>query len=186
MADLAFRSALSGLLIAMSLFDLRTRLIPAWLTHPVLVAIALARALQGDVAAPLLLFAAFTDQWWQLLIVLVANMSAPSLPKYTADPAVTFAWLGVLALWRAHLFGGGDAKLLMILFGLYPTFELVTVLAVVSIAVSVPLLVWQYHRKHAPSQFRAMLPSAERLRREGKPLAFMYALAGVLYIWLLV
>ncbi len=180
--EFALKGALSGLLIVLAACDLRTRLIPAWLTQPALVAVALGRALQGDVAAPLLLFAAFTDQWWQLPIVLFANVAAPGLPGHTADPAVTFAWIGILALWRAHVFGGGDTKLLMILFGLYPTVELVITICLVSIAVCGPLLLWQYRQ---PGQFmRPAWPTAERLAREGQPLAFIYSLAGLLYLWL--
>ncbi len=107
------------------------------------------------------------------------------------DAALLPFWTGIVILWLLNFYGGGDAKLLMGLFGLWPTERLLWTAAIVSLAVGLPFLIAKHRR--APLRSVAgglvlrlatldVLPTAEELDR-GIPFAFAYCLAGAIYVW---
>lgn len=100
-------------------------------------------------------------------------------------------WLMIFLLWSLHFYGGGDAKLLMGLFGLMPDVRLVWITSAVLLVTGVPVLVKKYWRSSPHvlvnglsqrAQTGAWLPTDEELNR-GVPFAFAYCIAGALYMW---
>lgn len=109
------------------------------------------------------------------------------------DPTFIPFWIGIFLLWSINIYGGGDAKLLMGLFGLYPDLRLLWITSAVLLTVGVPVLILKYARTSprlivsglaARLASGALLPSDEELNR-GVPFAFAYCLAGGIYLWLL-
>ncbi|NLG26553.1 MAG: hypothetical protein GX557_01495, partial [Chloroflexi bacterium] len=97
-------------------------------------------------------------------------------------------WAAAFALWSLHLWGAGDAKLVMVLAGLFPTAEFALLLAAVIVLCGVPRIIVDRRRGErvaasAGAQI-AWLPSPGTLRARGQPDAWVLALAGILYAWL--
>jgi len=101
-------------------------------------------------------------------------------------------WVLLYVIWRVNIVGGGDAKLLMGLFALFPTYEFAFLFAVVVLVVSLPLL----YRKHwwrRPAQMAQgvaqrissgqIFPTHEELHSEGQQYAWTLALPGLIYLW---
>jgi Flp pilus assembly protein protease CpaA len=106
---------------------------------------------------------------------------------------IVVAWTIVFMLWRLHVFGGGDAKLLMALFGFFPTLQFLVLFSVVVLIASVPLLIHKYARRGLKTSLRSagqrisqgrVLPTEEELQTEGSPHCWSLALPGVIYLWL--
>jgi Flp pilus assembly protein protease CpaA len=97
-------------------------------------------------------------------------------------------------LWRSNVVGGGDAKLMMGLFALFPEPQFLLLFAVVGLAVRMPFMLRKYWRRK-PSDLLAgaserlrtgqLVPSGEELQERGRSYAWMYCLPGVIYLWLL-
>lgn len=160
---LALKLAVTLWLVIVSVWDLAQRRIPNVLVLPVMGAALLVQIYEAVIAR---------SQGLNVALV---------------------AWALIYVLWRAHLFGGGDAKLLMALFALFPTLEFLRVFPVVILAVGIPLLVYRYARQGLSKikeewepqiQERRVLPSQEDLRRRGRPYGWTLALTGVVYAWL--
>lgn len=150
------RVALTLWLLGAALSDIRTGRIPNWLTLPVL----LAAGMYGVV---------FARQWIILPI-----------------------WVILFILWEMNFMMAGDAKLLMALFALFPTVEFALFLAVGGLIELLPLLVLRYRRQPLATtlwsvtlrvQNRALLPTREELVRDGRRLAWVFALPAVVYVW---
>jgi len=148
-------ASVGGLLIGISVNDLKTRVVPNYVTYPLMIA-GIARAVaQGD--ASVLLF-----------------------------------WLACFFLWAARFIGGGDAKLLMGLFGLFPDMELAWVIAASVLATGLPYLIYKYrgHWRSALKRLvwrlvtRQLLPSEEEFDGQAVPFAFSFCLAGGIYLLL--
>lgn len=109
------------------------------------------------------------------------------------DPSFLPYWLGIFLLWSVHFYGGGDAKLLMGLFGLWPDLQLLWITSGVLIAVGLPILIVKYWRNPIRSLTGRLsqrvitgnlLPTDDELNA-GLPFAFAYCLAGAIYLWML-
>lgn len=148
--------ALGVLFVWLSINDWIHCQVPNWATYPLIV-VALVRAvIERDVS------------WWPY-------------------------WFGAFFLYQLHFFAGGDLKILVGLFGLFPDPHLLYVIALGKIVLGGPYLVYKYARqwRTLPQRmiWRAVtfqvLPSAEELRREGKPYVFSTCLSAIAYwIWL--
>ncbi len=100
-------------------------------------------------------------------------------------------WLVVFMLWSFNFFGGGDAKLLMGLFAMWPDPRLFALASAVSLAVGIPFLIAKYRNVSLSAVAGglitrvitfSLLPTAEELDK-GIPFAFVYCLAGAIYLW---
>lgn len=100
-------------------------------------------------------------------------------------------WLCIFWLWTMHLYGGGDAKLLMGLTGLWPDTRLVWITSAVLLVVGLPMLVCKYWGTPVQNLLGglskrfasgALFPNDDELN-QGIPFAFAYCLAGAIYIW---
>ena len=158
---LAFKVVVTLWLIAVSVWDRLERRVPNWLVLPVMGV-------------------AFT---WQLY---------SSVIRKSVDDIVfiSLAWLVIFTIWRANVFGGGDAKLLMGLFAMFPTMQFLMLLAVLVVVVSAPLVVYRRvkrlrstHTTDQPSPKKSLFPTAEELRTKGEPNCWAFALPGVIYAW---
>lgn len=105
---------------------------------------------------------------------------------------VLVSWFVLFMMWRVHIFGGGDTKLLMALFALFPTIRFFILFALVKLIVSIPLLVLKYVRQGIPNllpstrhriQLSGALPTAEKLQTQGQPNCWTLVLPGVIYLW---
>lgn len=101
-------------------------------------------------------------------------------------------WFVIFLLWSLHFYGGGDAKLLMGLFGLMLDVQLLWIVCVVLVVTGIPVLAMKY-RSTSPRmlatgltqrvQSGALLPTDEELN-QGVPFAFAYCIAGAVYLWI--
>ena len=99
-------------------------------------------------------------------------------------------WAVFFTLWTVRFMGGGDAKLLMGLFGLYPDFQLVWFVAASIIVTGLPYLAYKYRRewRTIPRAIfwrlitRQFLPSRAEFEKEAVPYAFSFCLAGAMYL----
>ncbi len=107
------------------------------------------------------------------------------------DPSFLPFWLTIFFVWVLNLFGGGDAKLLMGLFGLWPDLDLLQVVIVASVVFGMPLLVAKYWHTSVRELARRftlrifslqLLPTPQELD-QGIPFAYAYCFAGALYLW---
>jgi hypothetical protein len=114
------------------------------------------------------------------------------------DPVFLLYWGALWLLWTARFIGGGDAKLLMGLFGLFPDMRMTWLVAASVFVTGVPYLV--YKHRHALTNVSGwgsalrvlgmrlitlqLLPSPSEFDREAVPFAFSFCLAGAVYLWL--
>ncbi len=100
-------------------------------------------------------------------------------------------WAGIFLLWGYNVWGGGDAKLLMGLFGLWPDPRLMAIASLASLVAGVPFLIAKYRQVSLRSVTSglvmrivtfSLLPTEQELD-QGIPFAFVYCLAGAIYLW---
>ena len=100
------------------------------------------------------------------------------------------AWGAAFLLWQLKLYGGGDAKVLMALFGLYPDMSLLWAVTGAALAVSLPWLAFKYRRRWLNAIGRAaaltvtgsVLPHSRLAhRKSGIPVVWVYALGW--FVW---
>jgi len=101
------------------------------------------------------------------------------------------AWVVIFLLWKLRFYGGGDAKVLMGMFGFFPCLSLAWAQVAVALMVSLPVLVYKYrHRltKQAATIGAMVLtgnlptPSRENYRQNGMPVVWVYALGWLLWL----
>lgn len=106
------------------------------------------------------------------------------------DGVFLLYWAVFFTLWSARFIGGGDAKLLMGLFGLFPDFQLAWFVAVSVLVTGLPYLAYKYRyqwRSIPRTLFwrlltRQFLPSPAEFEKDAVPYAFSFCLAGAAYL----
>jgi Flp pilus assembly protein protease CpaA len=99
-------------------------------------------------------------------------------------------WAVFFTLWSARFMGGGDAKLLMGLFGLFPDSQLAWFVAVSVLVTGLPYLAYKYRHqwRTIPRTLfwrlltRQFLPSQAEFEKDAVPYAFSFCLAGGIYL----
>ena len=149
-------------------WDIRTRRVPNVLVLP---------------AIGLVLF-------WRVMRVVVAVRIGllPVLSELAFFPY----WAGTFMLWQAGMMGGGDAKLLMVLFGVFPDVEFLGLLLAMTGLTMAAVLAWRYGRRRklgllvSGFLFRLrhgrIFPTEAELTAEGEPTAFLFSAAGMVMI----
>jgi Flp pilus assembly protein protease CpaA len=103
------------------------------------------------------------------------------------------AWVLIFLLWNLNFIGGGDAKFLMGLYALFPNMEWTAFLALVLLAITVPLLLRELWKQGIGQARKGMmerlltgqvLPSRTDLDERGRQYAWTFAVPGILYAWL--
>ena len=101
-------------------------------------------------------------------------------------------WVLLYLIWRLNIMGGGDAKLLMGLFALFPTYEFALLFSVLVLAALTPAMIIRHWGRHpidlvagVAGRLRQgrLLPTQEELRTQGKQYAWVFCLPGVVYLW---
>jgi Flp pilus assembly protein protease CpaA len=111
-----------------------------------------------------------------------------------ADATFLIYWAVLFSLWQVRFMGGGDAKLLMGFFGLYPDFQLAWFMAVSILITGIPYLLFKYRRewRSIPRALflrlitRQLLPSQTEFEQEAVPYAFSFCLGCAAYLLLMV
>ena len=126
---------------------------------------------------------------WLTLPVMLA---AGGTRLYQGYLYVLAIWVLLYLVWRANIVGGGDAKLLMGLFALFPTHEFILVFSILVLAVSMPMITARHWGKRPIDLAAAVadrigrgrfLPTREELETKGQQYAWTFCLPGVVYLW---
>ncbi len=140
-----------------------------------------------------------------LALTLPAMLGLAVWRLYQGSFGFLFAWFFIFALWSTgRFFGGGDAKLLMALFALFPEERFLLVLCLSVLAMGVPVLVARAWGKPLGATAQRLWERAGvvlailggnlkaggeearlELEKEGVP-AVAFTLAGVIYAWMFV
>jgi Flp pilus assembly protein protease CpaA len=111
---------------------------------------------------------------------------------YQGNWYVVLIWAVLFLIWRVHIIGGGDAKLLMGLFALFPTLQFALLFGGLVLAVSVPLIVIRHWSRQPGKILESIaktmrsgnpLPSREDLEKHGQRYAWTLCLPGIVYAW---
>ena len=131
---------------------------------------------------------ALIPNWLTLPVMAVAG----GLRLYQGRWYLLFIWALLYLIWRVNILGGGDAKFLMGLFALFPTYEFALLFCTMVLAISIPLLVVRHWGKRPAELLQAaigrvaagrLLPTREELERRGQQYAWTFCLPGVVYLW---
>lgn len=130
-----------------------------------------------------------------------------------SDPSFFLYWFALAIIYLCNVIGGGDVKLLMGMFGLFPHFEFFVVMEIVIIATHLPIVMYRHLHRAANRMFVkeictrihiraiemmtgqtttqelarqviAQRPSDVELSRRGDRLAIVFSFAGILYLFL--
>jgi hypothetical protein len=164
--------ALSIVLIALSLEDLRHGQVRKFL--PVtLIVVVLLRTITGWPALGVLLGAGLIlgerdGKFFRARRLAAGMLVLLSIWISLHDGSIlaVVMWLLVIAEWRANILGGADAQIQLLLLALFPTLTMVWLVLLVPSLVRLVYL-WRQRRGRQP-----MIPA--------------YALAGLLYVWLVI
>lgn len=163
---LAVRLALSAALIGLGLYDLWRARVPNLIVLPLLLATLPLNALR----------------LWQ------GTLNGWDLALLAA------AWLACLFLWVTRAFGGGDAKLMMALMGLFPNERMVLMLLLTLLA-GLMLVLISNEGRAGLSRLGALfitaatgiLPTRAEIQAaylaRGRRITWVIALAGLMYVW---
>ena len=111
-----------------------------------------------------------------------------------ADGTMLVYWVAIFSLWQIRFVGGGDAKLLMGFFGLFPDFQLAWLMAASILVTGLPYLAFKYRHewRSIPKALffrlitRQLLPSETEFEKEAVPYAFSFCLGCIAYLLLFV
>ena len=102
-------------------------------------------------------------------------------------------WCGCLAAWLLNSLGGGDVKLLMALFGLFPRVELFYLLLIVAgTGIGTVLFLRHARARSLGAWFRRLasrlsrldlFPSRSEMEAGAEPFTLFISLAGIAYVW---
>jgi len=109
---------------------------------------------------------------------------------FFGDGIFLLYWVVFFTLWTTRFMGGGDAKLLMGLFGLFPDFQLAWFVAASVLVTGLPYLAYKYRQqwRTIPRALfwrlvtRQFLPSPAEFEKDAVPYAFSFCLAGAAYL----
>jgi hypothetical protein len=126
--------------------------------------------------------------WLTLPVMLVVG----GVRLYQGQLHVLAIWILLYLIWRLNIVGGGDAKLLMGLFALFPTYEFAFLFSVLVLIVLMPAVIVR-HWGRRPTDLVAgivgriaqghLLPTQEELQTQGQQYAWTFCLPGVIYLW---
>jgi len=128
---------------------------------------------------------------WLTLPVMLA---AGGYGLWRGQWSVLLAWALLFLLWEMHILGGGDAKLIMGLYALFPERMFVLMLLEGILITRLPYLTMKYAGRPIGELARGGLrrlraddwrPTHAELQRHGRSIAWTYCLPGMVYLWLL-
>ncbi len=141
-----------------------------------------------------------------LVVLAIGDWRTSKIPWYLTLPPMLAAgvwqvwqghgeilgvWLVIFLLWVLRFYGGGDAKVLMFLFALFPAERLLYVLVAVALVVGLPLL-WRKYRGQnlvllaQRAAFRLAsgdISPSDQEWSQARPYTWLLALAGIVCLW---
>ncbi len=143
-----------------------------------------------------------------LIVAAAWDLKRGIVPNWLTVPALAFAggwqlyqgqweflqsWAAIFTLWMLRFFGGGDAKLMMALFALFPGVDFLVAFCWVAVAATLPQIVLKYWRTSPLVVARrlgfrlatGLLPGEGELEESGVRSTWIISLAGMLYVWFL-
>ena len=121
---------------------------------------------------------------------MLAGAFAAAARAITLDFRVLPYWLAVLLVFHWNILGGGDAKLLLGVFGLYPTPAMLLAHTIVVLVRSVGTTIYRYRHQALSHFLKTNLSflkvgvTDEELQKRGIRATWGYALATALVLWL--
>lgn len=193
---IGFRVALTGLLVALSVVDVRTKRVPHPIGWPLLAASVGVRAWLGSWALPVLVIG-----------LVLADLAPPKLRfplvAVLVGGALVWAWLSndgvmwflalwyglVYLLWLLKVTGGGDVRLVMTLLALYPDARMAWALWIGWLLVALAWYVRLYGRygpllaeQGVKGVLQRPLPDRKELEQRGRPTIPGLALGAIAYL----
>lgn len=185
----AFLLLVWAALLVAAVVDFRRRVVPPWVSLP-LLALGAGRCLAGgNVLAVAALALALWDvrrgEPWTFGALALAGAATSGWTGRAEYALAVLLVLAVYQMWRARWIGGGDAKLLMAVFCMYPKVETVLAVAAGWLLLGLAALWRRYRRAFVPAALLSAagrLPPAGSLEETGIPSAVGIALGFGLYL----
>ena len=189
--------ALSVLLVAAAVLDLKTRRVPHLITWPLLLVVVAARAWEGSWILPVFLLGLILVEWvpavWRVsaIVLLVGGVQSVAWMLDDPDTRLIVLWWGVVyVLWTLHVLGGGDVRVFMALVAFFPHPGMVVALWGGLALASIAWLVALYRRDALGLLVQAgqgmsggRYPSREDLKEQGRPTTPGLVLGALAYLW---
>lgn len=186
--------ALSGVLVAAAVWDLRESRVPHVVTWPLLLGATAFRTWNGAWLLPFLLLGLLLVEKlpviWRIPAVAMLVGVVQSI-----DPAFRFVapWWGMAyGLWMLNLLGGADTRIFMALVAFYPRLDMVAALSGGLLAVGLVWLVAVYgrgasHRLALAGRevTRGEFPSREELEEQGRPMTPGLTSGALVFLWVI-
>jgi len=133
-------------------------------------------------------------------LVLIGGMRLSPFPFQEGQPRweVLIFWGAAFLMWRLHILGGGDAKLLMVEGALFPTYPFVLLTGVCWLLVAGGVVLSRSYREGKWAGVAALgqrlgwkflalrfVPSEEEFRSQAEPATYLFCCSPILYAWLL-
>jgi Flp pilus assembly protein protease CpaA len=199
MYTIAFKILLSIYLLAVAIYDFKTRRVPNLFTIPPLLFIASSYAIEGKPAPPFVLLFIHLSSLFPWAKGVALPLSFLFLPlalsiSQGGEALLSLSWLVIYILWQINLIGGGDGKLAMALIASFPRMDFIFLLLTTHIIFG---LLFLFLRKGVKRSLLGIkhcavmllllreLPSEKELEEEGVPSAWIICLAGGIYAWFL-
>ena len=161
-ADVILKAACSLWMVAVSAWDVRQQRVPNALVLPVMLVALI----------------------WQIYRLIDHG-----------DASLYFAlvaWVILFLLWQGHIIGGGDAKVLMALFAMFPSLSFLLLFSLIKLIVTIPFVLRKYkgqrpadliERLRARATSDQVLPNQQELQTHGQSNCWTYCLPGLIYLW---
>jgi len=120
-------------------------------------------------------FRSLQNPWW-LTTPLIAGLLLWRGPWW-----VFLMWGGLTLPYVIHLYGAADYRLLLVLFGLFPTLEFVITMGIGMFGLACGILLWQ---PWGPARPAPHVPTRNQLTARGRPGIFVFSLPTLVYVWI--
>jgi len=123
-------------------------------------------------------FRSLQNPWW-LTTPLIAGLL---LWRVGRGPWWVFlTWGGLTMPYLAHFYGAADYRLLLVLFGLFPTLEFAITMGIGMFGLACGFLLWQ---PWGPTRPAPHVPTRDELTARGRPGIFVFSLPALVYVWI--
>ena len=123
-----------------------------------------------------------------LMVLTTWDFRSLQNPWWLATPLIAGlllwrVWRGLTLPYVAHLFGAADYRLLLVLFGLFPTLEFAITMGIGMFGLACGVLLWQ---PWGPTRPAPDVPTRSELTARGRPGIFVFSLPALVYVWIVV
>ena len=143
---------IQGIVLAMlvvgTIWDLRYRIVPPAVSHFLLILGGLRCLAAGNIPALIAMGIAFWDfrKWWASALAIISGGLFSLWAVEEEYIAVPLLILGVYVMWMRGWIGGGDGKLMIALFSLFPGRMMLMSFLAGWILFGLGVMLWKYRR----------------------------------------